>query len=168
MQRLVNQLQFYKPHQLVVIGDFFHSAMNKELEFFLKWRNDFNQLHIQLVKGNHDILKKEWYAGANIIVSDTNLQIDSFCFVHDINDACSSPEIKYYFSGHIHPCITIKGIAKQALSLPCYYFTETFAVLPAFSRFTGTALVDRQTSDTVFAIIPTNAAKGQHSCVLKV
>src|SRR5215211_4264070 len=46
MQRLMDQLQFYKPHQLIVVGDLFHSAMNKELDFFKKWRNDFNQLHI--------------------------------------------------------------------------------------------------------------------------
>ncbi|MEJ7683919.1 MAG: metallophosphoesterase [Segetibacter sp.] len=58
MQRLVNQLQFYKPQQLIIVGDMFHSVANKELDFFKKWRNDFSHLHIHLVKGNHDILKK--------------------------------------------------------------------------------------------------------------
>ena len=57
MQRLVTQLQLYKPEQVIVIGDMFHSHDNKEHDFFLKWRNDFSQLAIQLVKGNHDILK---------------------------------------------------------------------------------------------------------------
>ncbi len=61
LQRLVNLFQYFKPQQLIVVGDLFHSTINRELEFFQKWRNDFHQLHIELVKGNHDILKKDWY-----------------------------------------------------------------------------------------------------------
>lgn len=169
MQRLVNQLQFYKPQQLIVVGDLFHSVVNKELDLFKKWRNDFASLHIELVKGNHDILKKDWYAEANISVSDTHFHIANFCFVHDISEACPpSPNIHYYFSGHIHPCVILKGLGKQSVSLPCYYFAQNFAVIPAFSKFTGTALIDRKFADKIFAIIPANAAKGQAGAVVKV
>jgi DNA ligase-associated metallophosphoesterase len=169
LQRLVSQLQYYKPHQLIVVGDLFHSVQNKELDFFKKWRSDFSQLHIQLVKGNHDILKKDWYSTANISVSDDHLHVANFCFVHDITEACApSAEIHYYFSGHIHPCVVLKGLGKQSVSLPCYYFNESFAVLPAFSKFTGTAIVDRKTADNIFAIIPANHLKGQQASVVKV
>lgn len=169
MQRLLNQLQFYKPQQLIVVGDLFHSVANKELEFFKKWRNDFSQLHIQLVKGNHDILKKDWYTSADIAVSDAHLNISNFCFVHDITDACEpSDQIDYYFSGHIHPCVLLKGLGKQSISLPCYYFNHQFAVLPAFSRFTGTAIIEPKSSDNVFAIIPANSARRQQAAVVKV
>lgn len=114
MQRLVSLLQFYKPQQLLVVGDLFHSVQNKELDFFKKWRNDFSHLHIQLIKGNHDILKEDWYTSANISVSSSHLHINQFCFVHDINEACDPSEsVKYYFSGHIHPCVTLKGLGKQ-------------------------------------------------------
>ncbi|WP_018614856.1 ligase-associated DNA damage response endonuclease PdeM [Segetibacter koreensis] len=169
MQRLVNQLQLYKPQQLIVVGDLFHSVVNKELDFFKKWRNDFSHLHIQLVKGNHDILKNEWYSEANISVSDNHLHVANFCFVHDISDACTpSPQINYYFSGHIHPCVLLKGLAKQSLSLPCYYFTDSFAVLPAFSKFTGGASIEPKSSDNVFAIIPANPLKSQNAAVIKI
>jgi DNA ligase-associated metallophosphoesterase len=169
LQRLLNQLQFYKPQQLIVVGDLFHSVANKELDFFKKWRNDFSQLHIQLVKGNHDILKKDWYASANIAVSVAHLNVANFCFVHDITDACEpSADINYYFSGHIHPCVLLKGLGKQSISLPCYYFNQQFAVLPAFSKFTGTAIIEQKSSDNVFAIIPANPAKRQHGAVVKV
>lgn len=169
MQRLMNQVQFYKPEQLIVVGDLFHSVINKELEFFKRWRSDINNLHIQLVKGNHDILKKEWYSNANISVSDLHFHLGKFCFVHDIAEACAPSEnIDYYFSGHIHPCILLKGIAKQSISLPCYYFTENFAVIPAFSKFTGNALIDRKATDNIFAIIPGNFVKGQQAAVIKV
>ena len=169
LQRLVNQLQYYKPEQLVVVGDLFHSVENKELDFFKKWRKDFSHLHIQLVKGNHDILKKEWYSNASIAVSDDHLNIENFCFVHDIEDACPpSARTTYYFSGHIHPCILLKGLAKQSFSLPCYYFGEHFAVLPAFSKFTGGASIRPKSSDNIFAIIPANAAKKQFASVVKI
>jgi metallophosphoesterase superfamily enzyme len=143
--------------------------MNKELDLFKKWRNDFSNLHIELVKGNHDILKKEWYSEAKISVSDQHFHLGNFCFVHDITEACGpSADIHYYFSGHIHPCVLLKGLGKQSISLPCYYFAENFAVVPAFSKFTGTALIDRKSSDNIFAIIPANATKGQHGAVVKV
>ena len=169
MQRLITQLQFYKPEQLIVVGDLFHSVLNKELELFKKWRNDFSNLHIQLVKGNHDILKREWYADTNIAVSELHFYLGRFCFVHDISEACApSAEIDYFFSGHIHPCIHLKGLAKQSISLPCYFFTDKFAVIPAFSKFTGTALIDRKSSDNVFAIIPASQVKGQQAAIMKV
>ena len=169
MQRLMDQLQFYKPQQLIIVGDLFHSVANKELEFFMKWRNDFQQLHFALVKGNHDILKTDWYTSANISVTDSHLNIANFCFVHDINEACApTPNIDYYFSGHIHPCVLLKGLGKQSISLPCYYFTENFAVLPAFSKFTGTALIDKKSTDNVFAILPANPLKRQFGSVVKL
>src|ERR1044072_3206990 len=62
LQRLVAQLQHFKPKQLVVVGDLFHSVANKELDLFRRWREDMPGLCIQLVKGNHDVLKKEWYS----------------------------------------------------------------------------------------------------------
>ena len=169
MQRLVNQLQYYKPQQLIVVGDLFHSVANKELDFFRKWRNDFSNLHIQLVKGNHDILKKEWYSHANIAVTDDHLHLGNFCFVHDISQACPpSVHTNYYFSGHIHPCILLRGLAKQTLSLPCYCFSDSFAVLPAFSKFTGCASIKPKSSDNVFAIIPSDSSKMQYAAVIKV
>jgi DNA ligase-associated metallophosphoesterase len=168
MQRLASLFQYYKPEQLVVVGDFFHSDANKELDFFKKWRDDFGSLHIQLVKGNHDILKKDWYSSANISVSDNHMNLGNFCFVHDISHACPSSNIQYYFSGHIHPCVLLKGLAKQTISLPCYYFTESFAVLPAFSTFTGGASIEPKSHHNVFAIIPANAAKEQLAAVIKI
>src|SRR6478672_9244810 len=46
LQRLVSLLNYFKPQQLIVVGDFFHSHENNELEWFKKWRNDFASLKI--------------------------------------------------------------------------------------------------------------------------
>src|SRR3954467_15040123 len=49
IQRLVAQIQFFKPSVLLVVGDMFHSHANKELELFEKWRDDFSHLNIRLI-----------------------------------------------------------------------------------------------------------------------
>lgn len=151
MQRLMHLIQFFKPEELIVVGDFFHSHANKELDFFLKWRADFPLLHIILVKGNHDILKKTWYIQANIDVVDDCFRKGPFTFVHDL-EACEKEEHEYIFSGHIHPGICISGAGRQSLRLPCFYFTKKYAVLPAFSHFTGLATIEPNAQKTVFAI----------------
>ena len=169
LQRLVNQVQFYKPEQLIIVGDLFHSYENKELDLFKKWRSDFQFLNILLVKGNHDILHRNWYKNANIYAIENHLNVGIFCFIHDIADACNTSEnTLYHISGHMHPCIALKGAGRQRISLPCYLFKEEFAVLPAFSKFTGGAIIDRKPLDKVFAIIGSDNGQGQLASVIKV
>jgi uncharacterized protein len=155
LQRLVSQLQFFKPRQLIVVGDMFHSIANKELEWFKKWRNDFADLDIHLVMGNHDILHRQWYEEAGVNIHYGTLATNNFSFVHDINAITNSQSqiSNYFFSGHIHPGIRITGAGKQSLHFPCFYFTPGFCVLPAFSRFTGLAMIRPKEQDNVFAIV---------------
>jgi DNA ligase-associated metallophosphoesterase len=152
LQRLVQLLQYFQPQQLVVVGDLFHSHQNKELELFQRWRHDFPDLHIHLVKGNHDILHHSWYKQCAIHVAEEELHLGHFRFRHDLENSAVNADA-YFFSGHIHPGVRIKGAAKQSLSFPCFYFAKAFCVLPAFSRFTGIALVRPDDEENVFAIV---------------
>jgi DNA ligase-associated metallophosphoesterase len=166
LQRLVQQIQFFHPDELIVVGDLFHSRENKELELFLKWRNDFPYLRIKLVKGNHDILNGDWYEQAGIEVYEEFLTVDQFTFIHDVT-ACEVSD-QYFFTGHIHPGISISGMGRQSLSFPCFYFGKNYAVLPAFSRFTGLALISPDRNEDVFAIIPANQSRGQMESLIKI
>jgi len=152
LQRLIAQIQYFRPRQLLVVGDLFHSRENKELALFQRWREDFPDLGVHLIKGNHDILHDSWYQTAGIELSQERLQIGEFAFIHDIAD--ETPTDCYSFSGHIHPGIRINGLGKQSLRFPCFYFGEDYAVLPAFSRFTGMASIYPAPGENVFAILP--------------
>jgi DNA ligase-associated metallophosphoesterase len=154
LQRLVEQLQYFQPKQLIIVGDLFHSDANKELHLFQKWRDDLGDLHIQLIKGNHDILSENWYSSMNIFTHKDVLKINTFCFQHD-KGKCeqSNPSSDYLFSGHIHPGIQISGPGRQVLKFPCFYFTDEFCVLPAFSKFTGVALIAPKQGEVVLAIV---------------
>ncbi|MEO6229694.1 MAG: ligase-associated DNA damage response endonuclease PdeM [Ferruginibacter sp.] len=167
LQRLITQIQIFKPDQVLVIGDMFHSVTNKEHDLFFKWRKDFHQLSFHLVKGNHDILPESWYNDAAIEVSNCETSIDNFSFVHDFAD-CEITENGYIFSGHIHPGISIHGPGKQSLRFPCFYFGKQYAVLPAFSRFTGTQGIKPKAGETVYALIAPNTLKNELGGILKV
>src|SRR6201992_359501 len=86
LQRLLCQVQYFQPRQLLVVGDLFHSRENKELGLFRRWRDDFPDLGVRLIPRNHDILKDDWYEAAGIAVSQGCLELGAFAFVHDITD----------------------------------------------------------------------------------
>ena len=160
LQRLFAQIQFFNPQQLLIVGDFFHSSLNKEINMFLKWRNDLPYLKINLIKGNHDILTKKFYEDADIEVVNQTLAIKNFCFTHDISEQCEDDDEKLFtFSGHIHPGIKVNGVGKQSFMLPCFYFSDTYAVLPAFSYFTGLYKVKPKSNDNVFALVENKVIK---------
>jgi uncharacterized protein len=156
LQRLFSQIQYFKPEELIIVGDLFHSHANKEMDLFLKWRADLASLNIHLIMGNHDILSIEYYKSANITTSQIHYSENGFCFTHDINDVCYEENTSYTFSGHIHPSITLSGTGRQSHSFPCFYFGEEYAVLPAFSLFSGTCKIHPGKEDKTFAIIENN------------
>ena len=169
IQRLFEQITLYKPQLLIIVGDLFHSVVNKELDLFIKWRKDFSSLDFHLVKGNHDILDIDWYKNAAVQVSRKDLMVEGFRFIHDIN-LISAPSclVKYTFSGHIHPGIRLNGGNKQSLHFPCFYFGNDYAVLPAFSRFTGLQMIEPLKNDTVFALLPSNYLNGEQARIIKI
>jgi DNA ligase-associated metallophosphoesterase len=162
LQKLFAQIRFFQPKILLIAGDMFHSSANKEIDFFLKWRNDFPNVTFKLIRGNHDILPAQFYEEANIEVAENKLLIGDFCFTHDIESACNDEKNNHFtFSGHIHPGIKMNGPGNQSLMLPCFYFSREYAVLPAFSAFTGLAKIKPSTSDHVFALLKTGVMQLQ-------
>jgi len=153
LQRLTDLVTHFKINQLLVVGDLFHSAANKEMDLFLKWRNDFTLLDIHLIKGNHDILKTEWYLQAGINCHDQLYPLRNISFIHDITEQKELIKGQYYISGHIHPGVGLKGLGKQNLRFPCFYFGKTYGVLPAFGRFTGLHTIEPKKNEKAFAIL---------------
>ncbi len=164
LQRLFSLIQYFNPLQLLIVGDFFHSDANKEIEMFIKWRNDLVNLKIRLILGNHDILAKKFYKDVSIELTDETLSIGNFCFTHDIEKSCNANSTSkdiFTFSGHVHPGIRVSGAGKQELYFPCFYFTKDHAILPAFSRFTGLSKIKPKATDNIFVIADNRILKLQ-------
>jgi DNA ligase-associated metallophosphoesterase len=156
LQRLISLLNHFRPQKLVVVGDFFHSSANTELDWFKRWRESFPALKIILVQGNHDILQETWYKEAGIEVVSPTLQVNSFLFSHD---QCEASDDVYSFCGHIHPGIVINGLGKQSLRFPCFYFGDQHCILPAFSKFTGVVSMNKSSANTIYAIVENELVK---------
>lgn len=157
LQRFFSLAIALKPERILVVGDFFHSTDNEEHNLFLKWKNDFRSLQITLIKGNHDILGDHWYENAGIQLIKQFYTIGQFCFQHDpAENNIPLTEGSFLFSGHVHPGILMKGIGKQSLRFPCFYFTQNQCILPAFSKFSGLAIVKPKKQDQVYAIANEN------------
>ncbi|MBC6490234.1 ligase-associated DNA damage response endonuclease PdeM [Flavihumibacter stibioxidans] len=152
LQRLFSLVQYFQPSGIIIVGDFFHSAANREADLFAKWRNDHSGIGIRLVKGNHDILPIEWYRENNIDLHDGILRDGPFCFTHEWTPDLSQANEQYIFSGHIHPGVRISGQGRQSLRLPCFYFDQNHAILPAFGDFTGLAIIEPSPEARVFVL----------------
>ncbi|MFC1223279.1 ligase-associated DNA damage response endonuclease PdeM [Pedobacter sp. BG31] len=152
LQRLSWLIKQYQPETLLINGDMFHHGLNTDIEEFSIWRKQYQELNFLLVKGNHDRLSNANYAEMGIEIHEPSFCLGPFCFIHDALQ-CTEDEL-YPISGHIHPGVTIVGKAKQRLKFPCFYFGKEYAVLPAFSLFTGLYNIYPKTSERIFAVTP--------------
>jgi metallophosphoesterase superfamily enzyme len=105
-----------------------------------------------LVKGNHDIIDQEHYKKLNIAIVE-DLQIGPLLMLHhplaedELQNAAG-----YVLCGHIHPGISLAGKARQQITLPCFAFGATQAILPSFGTFTGRVAIRSNKTDRIFAI----------------
>jgi len=149
---LISDLIFeYKPARIIFLGDLFHSEMNNDWDWIVMWRSMFREIDMILVLGNHDILTNKFYDDLNFSLHKT-LTINPFLFSHEPLKTKDLTDDAYVISGHIHPGITLKGGARQLLTLPCFHFGAKQAIIPAFGKFTGKFCVKTIRGDQVFAV----------------
>jgi uncharacterized protein len=138
--------------KIIFLGDLFHSRHNGEWELFECWVSKNHDIEFHLVRGNHDILPNHFYINSPIKVHNEYLVEKPFIFTHI---PISKPRLEddlYNISGHIHPSVRLYGKARQSLSLPCFYFGRTQAIMPAFGVFTGKYDINPDDSCKIFAI----------------
>jgi uncharacterized protein len=146
MEKLVESILFFTPKEVVIVGDLFHSHSNNEHAIFFNTIQQFANINFKLVSGNHDV-----YAATN----NNNLtnvgaiyQHQQITFIHQPPTA----QNQFVISGHIHPRVLLKNKTKQSFNLPCFYFTKQQLLLPAFSAFTGGAVVTPKKNTQIIAV----------------
>ncbi|WP_343521757.1 ligase-associated DNA damage response endonuclease PdeM [Pedobacter sp.] len=152
LQRLSLLIKQYHPKTLLINGDMFHHGLNTDIDEFSAWKKQYQELNFLLIKGNHDRLSSADYAAMDINIHERSFCLGPFCFIHQAPNY--TEEELYPISGHIHPGVTIVGKAKQRLKFPCFYFGKEYALLPAFSLFTGLYNIYPKASERIFAVTP--------------
>lgn len=144
------------PKQVYFLGDLFHSEYNSEVFDLHEIIKANSSIRFVLIKGNHDIIKQNHLEKMGIQVITEWIE-DSFIFTHE-----PTPKVGYYnIYGHLHPGVRLKGKAKQNLSLPCFYFAEHFAVLPAFSDFTGLKILENKPATAIYLVTDDKVIKAK-------
>jgi DNA ligase-associated metallophosphoesterase len=157
LNRLSNLLAEYQPETLLINGDMFHHDLNTDIDDFALWKEQYSSLKFVLVKGNHDKLNEKQYQKLGIEIYEPSYCTLNFCFIHDAVKC--TEESLYPISGHIHPGVSVYGKAKQYLKFPCFYFGNDYAIMPAFSAFTGLSVVKPKANEQIYAITPTKVIK---------
>lgn len=150
LHRLDLLVKSVNPDRMIILGDLFHSDVNREWFQFEEWRSAHSNLEILLVTGNHDTLHTSFYESANMDISSSHSEA-GFTFLHDSYDQ-KVTRSEFLLSGHIHPGVLLKGKGRQTLRLPCFYQTMNQLILPAFGEFTGLYVLPAKDAETIYPI----------------
>lgn len=143
----------FKPERIIFLGDLFHSDINADWEWFAMWRQQFPNVTIDLVRGNHDIIADKYYDQLNIALHKQMIIGPFLMLHHPLTESDLELITQYAFCGHIHPGINLTGKGRQSLTLPCFAFGSKQAILPSFGKFTGKVAVRTSKTDSIFAVL---------------
>lgn len=149
-KRLDEIIASTNPANLLFIGDLFHSDVNAEWDQFCTWRKQYPEIKMDIVLGNHDRLPENFCDNYQISIYPDELVIGPFTFAHHPREEFRQNE--YIISGHVHPVVSLSGIARQYITVPCFYFGIQQAILPSFGYFTGGYAIEVSETDTVIAV----------------
>lgn len=82
---------------------------------------------------------------------DAPYHLGPFTCVHDPDEDFADGAI--VMAGHLHPSIALSGPARERVRLPCFVFSDTLAILPAFSSFTGSGMYEYVPGDQLYVIV---------------
>lgn len=152
LERLSSTIEKHRARRVIVLGDLVHSSLKSPGCFeqtLGEWRAANGHLELILLRGNHDRGRDDLFRQLEIQVVPGTLTEGPFVLSHTKTVLADSA--LYGFSGHVHPQVALSE-GKKKLRLPCFWFTDDQAVLPAFGDFTGCAVVKPQPDDRVYVV----------------
>jgi len=154
LERLAGVLDLFRPAELVILGDLFHSDLNSSWQVFADWRRSRTE-RMLLVPGNHARLSVSRYANAGLEVQEPELRMDCLLLCHDPL-ADEPPEGLHRIGGHLHPGIMLHGTGHQRILLPCFIVGPSATVLPPFGLRQGLLRMRPGRLHRVYACTPTS------------
>ncbi len=133
LRRLTSIREYFQAEKIFVVGDFLHSGKNTDFALFEKWRAQYPNLQITIIKGNHDIKNADFLKELGVTIEDDALHVHPFVFIHIPDDSAKG----FSISGHLHPGVSVQLERRKSVRLPCFRISENQLILPAFSKFTG-------------------------------
>lgn len=151
LDRLATLVARTRAATLCVLGDFLHAASGRVPALaaaFRAWREAHPALAVRVVRGNHDARAGDPPPDWGVDAVDEPHLVPPFLACH----VPRSPPTGYALCGHVHPGVRLAGRAHETLRLPCFVIGQRRALLPAFGRLTGLAIVAPAADDVVVAV----------------
>jgi uncharacterized protein len=151
LSRLGSALEQTGASRLVYLGDLWHAKEGRKEEILASlrlWRHSFPHVEMLLVEGNHDRRSGALPPDLGIATVLEPHRDEPFGLCHYPCELSDS----YCLAGHIHPSVCLSARGRQSMRLPCFWFGQRTAVLPAFGDFTGMAEIAPAPGDQVFVI----------------
>ena len=139
------------PERIEFLGDFLHAREGRNPETFAAlnaWRAHHAEVEMRIVRGNHDRRAGDPPSEIGIPCVDGPVREGPLALAHH-PAPCDGA---YVLAGHVHPCVTLVGAARQRERLPCFWLGREVGVLPAFGDFTGCAEVEPAESDQLWVV----------------
>lgn len=137
--------------RLVVLGDLLHAPQGRVPALdaaVAAWRGRHAGLAITLVRGNHDARAGDPPPSWGVDAVAAPYLLAPFVLHHEP----ATPPTGYALCGHVHPGVRLRGAAGDSVRLPCFVLGPRRALLPAFGRLTGLAVVAARRDETRVAI----------------
>jgi len=151
LQRLDALLASHSCEQLIFLGDFLHAPGSHAagtLAALRGWRSRHGELHITLIRGNHDKRAGDPPADLAFEVVPEPLLLGPFALQHEP----AGHPTHHVLAGHVHPVYRLYGKGRQRLRLPCFYIGQQISLLPAFGAFTGGMDITPAADSRVFVV----------------
>lgn len=147
LQLLANLITQFNAKQVYLLGDLFHSSINREWQYVVDLVSNFRGVNFTLIQGNHDLVP-------DLVLKETGINAMPSVEINQIFLTHKPTQNQSLFNicGHIHPGILLTGKGRQKLRLPCFYKTQNQLILPAFGSLTGLEIIKPTTTDSVYAI----------------
>lgn len=150
LARLSALVRELRPDRLIVLGDLFHGPPGDDpatVRRIQEHRSAWQEVALTLIPGNHDKRPESLARLFPDAAVEAEVVIPPFALRHQPVESASG----YVIAGHVHPGARLVGpLGKE--TLPCFYFGEKYALLPAFGAFTGCGLVRPAAGDRVHVI----------------
>jgi uncharacterized protein len=151
VDRLERALTRTGARRVIVLGDLLHAREGRApgtMRILLQWRQSRPDLELILVRGNHDRHAGDPPAELEIDCVDGPLREEPFVLVHQPRASSEG----YTIAGHVHPVVRLVGRGRIRERLPCFWFQDQVAILPAFGDFTGGGEVQPAPEDRVYVV----------------
>jgi len=148
--RLEEMLLELPVKNVIFLGDLFHSNWNTEWDDFVSFLKKYPQIEFILTKGNHDILPRDMF-NTCLKIKESYVLSEGVVFSHQ--PIHGLPDHIYNVVGHVHPGCLVTTKGRQHFRLPCFHLKDKVLTVPAFGKWTGLCLLDKEEDNRLFAVV---------------